>query len=150
MRYFDSSKFITDLANGNICVVVGWAGGVLDAKSASEAAGNGRQIEYRIPREGAPIWVESLVLLNDAPNPQQGLQFIDYMLRPQVIAATTRYLKYPNGNLAAKALVEQQIRDNPSVYPSAAVLDTLFPLEPLPLKLERVRTRVWSKVKSGS
>jgi len=150
VRYFDSSKFITDLANGNICVVVGWAGGVLDAKSASEAAGNGRQIEYRIPREGAPIWVESLVLLNDAPNPQQGLQFIDYMLRPQVIAATTRYLKYPNGNLAAKALVEQQIRDNPSVYPSAAVLDTLFPLEPLPLKLERVRTRVWSKVKSGS
>lgn len=72
------------------------------------------------------------------------------MLRPAVIAQTTNYLKYPNGNLAAKALIDQKIRDNPSVYPSQSVLDTLFPLEPLPLKLERVRTRAWSKVKSGS
>ncbi|TYK55375.1 polyamine ABC transporter substrate-binding protein [Pseudomonas synxantha] len=150
IRYFDSSRFITDLANGDICAVVGWAGGVMDARKAADAAGNGRRIQYSIPKEGAPIWVENLVLLNDAPNPQQGLAFIDYMLRPPVIAASSNYLSYANANKDAKGLVDAKVRDNPGVYPSKAVLDTLFALEPLPLKLERVRTRVWSKVKSGT
>ena len=150
IRYFDSSKFITDLANGNVCVVLGWAGGVQDAKTASQVAGNGRNIRYSIPREGAPIWVESMVLLNDAPNPQQGLAFIDYMLRPQVIARTSTYLKYPNANQDARPLMDPSLRDNPDIYPDEKVMATLFPLEPLPLKLERVRTRVWSKVKSGT
>lgn len=150
IRYFDSSRFITDLANGNICAVVGWAGGVMDAKKAADAAGNGRRIQYSIPKEGAPVWVESLVLLSDAPNPQQGLAFIDYMLRPEVIAQSSNYLSYANANQDARSLVDEKVRNDPGVYPSKAVLDTLFPLEPLPLKLERVRTRIWSKVKSGT
>ena len=150
IRYFDSSRFITDLANGNICAVVGWAGGVMDAKKAADAAGSGRHIQYSIPKEGAPVWVENLVLLNDAPNPQQGLAFIDYMLRPDVIAQTSNYLSYANANIDAKALVEAKVRNDPGVYPSPVVLETLFALEPLPLKLERVRTRIWSKVKSGT
>lgn len=150
IRYFDSSRFITDLANGNICAVVGWAGGVMDARKAADAAGNGRNIQYSIPKEGAPVWVESLVLLSDAPNPQQGLAFIDYMLRPEVIAQSSNYLSYANANKDARSLVDEKVRDNPGVYPSKAVLDTLFPLEPLPLKMERVRTRIWSKVKSGT
>ncbi|MBP5074294.1 polyamine ABC transporter substrate-binding protein [Pseudomonas chlororaphis] len=150
IRYFDSSKFITDLANGNICVVLGWSGGVFDAQVASQKANNGRHLVYSIPREGGPVWVENLVLPKDAPHPQDGLKFIDYLLRPQVIAQSSDYLGYPNANRDATALVAQKIRDNPGVYPSAEVMATLFPLEPLPLKMERVRTRVWSKVKTGS
>ncbi|WP_397452784.1 polyamine ABC transporter substrate-binding protein [Pseudomonas sp. NA-150] len=148
--YFDSSKFISDLANGNVCVVLGWAGGVSDAQKASLAAGNKRNLVYSIPREGAPVWVESLVQLNDAPNSEQGYAFINYMLRPEVIAESSNYLSYPNANKDATALVEQKIRDNPGVYPSRQVMDTLFPLEPLPLKIERVRTRVWNTVKTGA
>jgi putrescine transport system substrate-binding protein len=150
IRYFDSSRFISDLANGNVCVVLGWAGGVMDARKASEAAGNGRQIEYSIPREGAPLWVESLVLLNDAPHPEQGLAFINYMLDPQVIARSSNYLSYANANKDATDLVEENIRRNPGVYPSKEVLATLFTLETMPLKVERIRTRMWSKIKSGS
>lgn len=150
IRYFDSSRFISDLANGNVCVVLGWSGGVFEAKLSAENAGNGRQLRYSIPREGAPMWLENMVLLKQAPNPQQGLAFINYMLRPEVIAASTNYLGYPNANKDATDLVDTNIRDNPTVYPPQAVLDTLFPLEPLPLKLERVRTRVWSQVKTGS
>ncbi len=148
--YFDSSKFISDLANGNVCVVLGWGGGVADAQKASELAGNHRNLVYSIPREGAPVWVESLVQLNDAPNPEQGLAFINYMLRPEVIAQASNYLSYPNANKDATALVDQKIRDNPGVYPSKEVLDTLFPLQPLPLKMERVRTRTWNTVKTGA
>lgn len=150
IAYFDSSRFISDLANGNVCVVLGWAGGVSDAQKASELAGNHRNLVYSIPREGAPVWVESMVQLNDAPNPEQGLAFINYMLRPEVIAESSNYLSYPNANKDATALVEKKIRDNPGVYPSKDVLSTLFPLEPLPLKLERIRTRAWNTVKTGN
>ncbi|VEF10907.1 polyamine ABC transporter substrate-binding protein [Pseudomonas fluorescens] len=148
--YFDSSRFISDLANGNVCVVLGWGGGVADAQKASRLAGNHRNLVYSIPREGAPVWVENLVQLNDAPHPEQGLAFINYMLRPEVIAQASNYLSYPNANKDATPLVEQKIRDNPGVYPSRKVLDTLFPLEPLPLKMERVRTRTWNTVKTGT
>ena len=150
ITYFDSSKFITDLANGNICAVVAWSGGVHDAQVAVAKAGNGRQLVYRIPKEGSSVWVENLVLLKDAPHSPQGLSFINYMLRPEVIAKSSNYLGYPNANKTATPLVDQVLRDNPGAYPSAATLATLFPGKPLPLKTERIRTRVWTKVKSGT
>lgn len=150
IRYFDSSKYGSDLANGEVCVVLGWAGGVFGSQESAKLAGNGRKIIYSIPREGAPVWVENLVLLKDAPNPVEGMAFINYMLRPEVIAKTSNYLSYPNGNRDATALVEESIRDNPVAYPSKQVLDTLFPLEPISLKMERMRTRLWTDIKTGS
>lgn len=149
IRYFDSSKFTTDLANGDICVVVAWGGSVLNAKTNADHANNGVKLAYNIPREGAPVWFENMVLLKDAPHPQQGYQFINYMLRPEIIAKSANYVAYPSGNKDAMPFIDPQVRDNPSVYPPKEVLDKLFVLETLPLKLERVRTRVWSKVKNG-
>ncbi|MNF86003.1 Putrescine-binding periplasmic protein precursor [compost metagenome] len=122
---------------------------MLDAKASAEQAGNGVQIEYSLPKEGAPVWFDTLVLLKQAPHPTQGLAFIDYLMRPEVVAPITDYLRYPNGNRSATALVSAATRNNPAVYPSAETMARLFTLEPLPLKTERIRTRVWSKVKSG-
>ncbi|MBA6133273.1 MULTISPECIES: polyamine ABC transporter substrate-binding protein [Pseudomonas] len=150
IRYFDSSKFTTDLANGDICAVVGWGGSVYSAKVTADHANNGVKLVYSIPEEGAPVWFENMVLLKDAPHPQQGYDFINYMLRPQVIAKSSDYVGYPNGNKDATALINPQLRDNPAFYPSKEVMATLYALETLPLKLERVRTRIWSKVKSGT
>ncbi|WP_223590860.1 polyamine ABC transporter substrate-binding protein [Pseudomonas sp. A-R-19] len=150
VRYFDSSKFTTDLANGDICAVVAWGGSVYNAKVTADHANNGVKLAYSIPREGAPVWFENMVLLKDAPHPQQGYDFINYMLRPQVIAKSSNYVGYPNGNKDASAFIDPQLRDNPGVYPTKEVMATLYPLETLPLKLERVRTRLWSKVKSGT
>ncbi len=149
IAYFNSSKFITDLSNGDICVAVGWAGGMLDAKANAEQAGNGVRIEYSLPKEGAPVWFDTLVLLKQAPHPTQGLAFIDYLMRPEVIAPITDHLRYPNGNRSATPLVSATTRNNPAVYPPAETMARLFTLEPLPKKTERIRTRVWSKVKSG-
>jgi putrescine transport system substrate-binding protein len=81
IAYFNSSKFISDLSNGNICVAVGWSGAMLEAKTNAEQAGNGVKIAYSLPKEGAPVWFDTLVLLKDAPHPAQGLAFIDYLLR---------------------------------------------------------------------
>ncbi|MEN5092482.1 polyamine ABC transporter substrate-binding protein [Pseudomonas protegens] len=147
--YFDSSKIDTDLAGGNICVVVGWANGALAAQAANESANTGRTINYSLPREGALVWSENLVLLKDAPHPKEGLAFINYMMRPEVIAKTSNHTLYPNANKDATEFVQQKLRDNPWIYPDKATVATLVPLEPLPLKLERIRTRVWTKVKSS-
>ena len=149
IAYFNSSKFISDLSNGNICVAVGWSGAMLEAKTNAEQANNGVKIAYSLPKEGGPVWFDTLVLLKDAPNRAQGLAFIDYLLRPEVIAPVSDHLSYPNGNRAATTRVAAATRDNPAVYPSPAAMATLYTLEPLPKAAERVRTRVWSKVKNG-
>ncbi|KDO00903.2 MULTISPECIES: polyamine ABC transporter substrate-binding protein [Pseudomonas] len=147
--YFDSSRIDADLADGNICAVVGWANGALAAQAINEKAKTGRKITYSLPREGALVWSENLVLLKDAPHPKEGMAFINYMLRPEIIAKTSNHTLYPNANKDATAFVEQTLRDNPWIYPDKKTVATLIPLEPLPLKLERIRTRVWTKVKSG-
>ena len=136
IRYFDSSRVDTDLSNGNVCVVVGWQGTAYMAQVNNEQAGNGRHIAYSIPREGSLVWAENMVLLKDAPHPQQGYALIDYLLRPEVIARTSNYVGYPNGNQAALPLVERKLRENPAVYLSKETMATLFPLETLPLKVE--------------
>ncbi len=148
--YFDSSRIDTDLADGNICAVVGWANGALAAQAINEKSNSGRNIAYSLPREGALVWSENWVLLKDARHPKAALAFINYMLRPQVIAKTSNYMLYPNANKDATEFVEQKLRDNPWIYPDKKTMATLVPLEPLPLKAERIRTRVWTKVKSGT
>lgn len=149
VRYFDSGKLAQDLANGNVCLIVSWAGDASVAMDVSEKANNGRKIAYSIPQEGALVWSENLVLLKDAPHPVQGMSFINYLLRPDVIAKTASYTGYPTGNKDVKTLPNRKVIDNPGLKPSQEVIETLFPLEPLPLKLERIRTRIWAKVKSG-
>jgi putrescine transport system substrate-binding protein len=149
IAYFNSSKFISDLSNGNICVAVGWSGAMLEAKNTAEQAGNGVKIAYSLPKEGAPVWFDTLVLLKDAPHPEQGMAFIDYLMRPEVIAPVSDHLNYPNGNRSATTLVAEATRSNPAVYPPAEAMATLFTLQPLPPATERVRTRIWSKVKNG-
>lgn len=147
--YFDSSRIDADLADGNICAVVGWANGALAAQAINEKNQTGRKIAYSLPREGALVWSENLVLLKDAPHPKEGMAFINYMLRPEIIAKTSNHTLYPNANKDATEFVEQQLRDNPWIYPDKKTVASLVPLEPLPLALERIRTRVWTKVKSG-
>jgi putrescine transport system substrate-binding protein len=148
--YFDSSRIDADLADGNICAVVGWANGALAAQAINEKASTGRKISYSLPREGALVWSENLVLLKDAPHPKAGMVFINYMLQPKIIAKTSNHTLYPNANKDATEFVERKLRDNPWIYPDKKTIATLIPLEPLPLKLERIRTRVWTKVKSGT
>lgn len=150
IRYFNSAKFTTEIANGDICAVVGWGGSVYSAKLNAENANNGVKLAYSIPREGAPMWINTLVALKSAPNPQPAYAFLDYMLRPESIAKNSNYLGYPNGNRDATALVDERLRNDPMLYPPKSVMDNLFPLKTLPLKLERVRTRTWSRIKNGT
>lgn len=149
VRYFHSSKYVSDLANGNICVAVGYSGDIFQAAARAEEAGNGVEIAYAIPSEGANLWFDMLAIPVDARNVDEAHAFIDYLLRPEVIAAVSDYVGYANPNPAAGALMDQDVRNDPSVYPPQAVLDRLYVSAELPRDIQRLMTRSWTRVKTG-
>lgn len=147
VTYFHSSKYVSDLANGDICVAVGFSGDVLQAAAA---AGGKVKLDYILPKEGGPIWFDMIAMPVDAPNPQAAYAFMNYLLEPKVIATISDYVHYANGNAEADSLVDPAIKADNKVYPPQAVIGSLFPLEAMPLKIDRLRTRIWSKVKNGA
>ncbi|EBJ1004087.1 spermidine/putrescine ABC transporter substrate-binding protein PotF [Salmonella enterica] len=149
IRYFHSSQYINDLANGDTCVAIGWAGDVWQAANRAKEAKNGVNISFSIPKEGAMAFFDVFAIPADARNKDEAYQFLNYLLRPDVIAHISDHVFYANANKAATALVSQQVRDNPGIYPPADVRDKLFTLKVQEPKIDRVRTRAWTKVKSG-
>ena len=149
VTYFHSSKYISDLANGDICVAGGFSGDILQAESRAKEAKNGVNIGYNIPKEGAAIWFDMVAMPADAPNEKAGYAFMNYLLRPEVMASITNYVHYANGNLAADSLVDPAIKADTKVYPSPEMMGKLFALEAMPLNIDRVRTRVWNTIRTG-
>jgi putrescine transport system substrate-binding protein len=149
VRYFHSSQYINDLANGEVCLVLGWSGDVFIARDRAREAGNGNEIAYFIPREGALVWFDTMAIPKDAPHPDNAHRFIDYVLRPAVIAAITNHVNYPNANAAATPLVDEAIRGDGAVYPDAATRQNLFPNAVNPPDYDRLVTRAWTRIKTN-
>ncbi|MEL7557781.1 polyamine ABC transporter substrate-binding protein [Stutzerimonas chloritidismutans] len=149
VRYFHSSKYISDLANGNICIAAGFSGDIFQAAARADEAGKGIDIAYTIPKEGGNLWFDMLAIPVDAQNVEEAHAFINYLLEPEVIASVSDYVGYANPNLKAGELMDQEVRNDPSVYPPQAVLDRLYVSAELPQKIIRLMTRTWTKVKSG-
>lgn len=149
IRYFHSSQYINDLANGDICVAVGWAGDIWQAANRAQEANNGVQVSYFIPEQGALAFFDVFAMPADAKNVDEAYQFLNYLLRPDVIAHISDYVYYANANKAATPLVDAAVRNNPGIYPSADVRAKLFTLKVQSPKIDRVRTRAWTRVKSG-
>ena len=150
VRYFHSSKYMSDIANGEICVAVGYSGSFSQAANNAKQANNGVTVDMRLPKEGAPIWFDMMAIPKDAKNIDEAHAFINFLLQPQVIAPISDFVGYPNPNKDATALVAESIRTNPNLYPTAEAMQKLYTLEPLPRAAERARTRAWSKIKTGS
>ena len=149
ISYFHSSKYTGDLANGDICVAVGFSGEVLQAESRAKEAKNGVKIGYQIPKEGAAIWFDMVAMPADAPDEKAGYAFMNYLLEPQVMADITNSVHYANGNSAADSLVDPEIKGDTKIYPSEAMMGKLFALEAMPLNIDRIRTRVWNTIRMG-
>ena len=149
VRKFHSSQYINDLANGDVCIALGYSGDVIQARNRAAEANNGVRIAFRVPKEGAQFSIDMLGIPKDAPHPGNALRFIDYILRPPVIAAISDAVSYPNPNAAATALVKPDIRDDPGIYPPDAVRKLFYVDLPAPRDYERARTRAWNRVKAG-
>lgn len=149
VRKFHSSEYINDLANGDICVALGYSGDVVQARNRAAEAKNGVEIVFRVPREGALMAVDMMGIPKDAPDSDNALAYINYILRPEVAAAITNTVSYPNPNLAATRFVKPEIRDDPGIYPPEAVRKLFHGDVPAPRDYERARTRAWNRVKAG-
>lgn len=147
---FHSSEYINALANGDICMAVGWSGDVLQARDRAEEAGAGIEIDYVIPQEGAMMWFDQMAIPADAPHPDAAHAFINYIMDPEVIAKASNYVYYANGNIASKPYLIEDVIDDPAIYPDDETMDRLFTTTPYDAGAQRALNRVWTQVKTGS
>ena len=146
IRYFHSSQYIDDLGNGDICLAMGYSG---DMFIAADNAAEGTEVGYLIPEEGAPTLFDFLAIPIDAPHPENAHKFIDYILQPQVVADITNAVFYANPNPASLEFVDEEVKSNPSIYPSAETLAKAFTMKAHSPDFEEVLTRTWTRIKTG-
>lgn len=149
VRKFHSSEYITALATGEICLVVGWSGDIKQAQKRAAEAKGVVEIGYTIPKEGAQMFFDNFAIPKDAPHPAEAHAFIDYMLRPEVAARNTNFVVYANGNLASQKSVDPKILNDRSVYPDAATMAKLYTITARDQKTQRLTNRLWTRIKTG-
>ncbi len=150
IQKFHSSEYINALANGDICVAVGWSGDILQARDRAAEADNGVEVAYNAPKEGAQMWFDQMAIPVDAPNPEGAHVFLNFIMDAQNMAAASNYVYYANGNEASQEFLVEDVIGDPAIYPDAATLDNLFTTTPYPPNVQRVVTRLWTKIKSGT
>ncbi|MFG6499627.1 polyamine ABC transporter substrate-binding protein [Sulfitobacter sp. 1A13191] len=150
IQKFHSSEYINALANGDVCVAVGWSGDILQARDRADEADNGVEIAYNAPSEGAQMWFDQMAIPVDAPNPEGAHKFLNFIMDAENMAAASNYVYYANGNKASQEHLVEDVIGDPAIYPSEAALNNLFTTTPYPPKVQRVVTRLWTKIKSGT
>ena len=149
IRRFHNSAQINDLANGDICLTMGWSGDMLQARDRAWEAENNVEIAYVIPDEGALSWFDMMAIPADAPHPGNAHKFLDYIMRPEVIAKASNYVYYANGNAASTPLLDAEITEDPGIYPTDEARKGLYVTNPYPQKVQRFITRMWTRIKGA-
>lgn len=149
IRYFSSTKLISDLPNREVCVAMSWSGDYAQAAARAEEAGIDIDLRYTMPKEGSGLWADGMFIPSDAPHKKNAYLFINYILRPQVTADISNYVFYANANEASRRFLKPEVLNTPGIYPDEAAWDLLYPVYFGEPKQERLRTRTWSHVKSG-
>jgi len=149
IRMISSSQYIEALANGEICIAVGYSGDVLQARDRAAEAGKPVDIRFSIPQEGALMWFDTLAVPADAKHPGNAHLFIDYLLRPEVAARNSDFVNYANANLKATELVNEELRNDPSIYPTAETKARLQPNLSKSAEFTRLLNRSWTRFTTG-
>ncbi len=145
ITYFHSSQYINDLANGDICVAIGWSGDVLQASDRAAEADNGVEVNYVIPKEGALAWFDLMAIPADAPHKENAHKFMEFLMHPEIMASITDYVWYANAIPSSKAMIDEEIINHPGIYPSDETLAKLYSDKMMPAKISRTVTRTWTK-----
>ncbi len=150
IKKFHSSEYISALASGEICVAVGWSGDVLQARDRAAEADNGVEIAYNAAKEGSLMWFDMMAIPVDAPNPDGAHKFLNFIMDAENMAAASNYVYYANGNKASQEFLVEDVIGDTAIYPDAETLETLYTVQPVEPKMQRVITRLWTKIKSGT
>ena len=149
IRTFDSQDYWHQLASNEICVAIAWSSDYSVAQARARENNTGAHLAFVLPKEGSNITYNALLIPRSAPHPQAAHQFLNFILDAKVIAQITNDIYYGNDNLAAKPFVRPDIQNDPAVYPTPGVRSRLY----LPVELgsdyDRLRTRVWTRIKTG-
>ncbi len=149
VKYVNSSKYIEDLANGEVCLSLGWSGDVLQSRDRAREAGKGIEIKYLIPKEGAVMFFDMLAIPADAKRPKNAHLFIDFLLRPEVAARNSNFVNYANSNSASLPLVSESVRNDRGIYPAPELKPKLVPDLAESPQFTRLLTRSWTRFKTG-
>ena len=149
VRKIHSSQYIDDLANGDLCIAVGWSGDILQARDRADEAGQGVKIKFTIPKEGTIVWFDMLAIPADAKHPKNAHAFINYLMEPQVAANNSNFVNYANGNGASLAMVSDEVKNDPGIYPTPEVKAKLFPSLAYGEDFQRLMNRMWTKFQTG-
>jgi len=149
IRMIHSSQYIDSLANGDLCISLGWSGDILQAKARAKDAGQGVDIGLKVPKEGTIIWFDMYAIPADAPHPDNAHAFINFMMKPEVAAANSNFVHYANGNAASVALLDPAVHNDPGVYPPKEVMDKLFPNLARSAEYTRSLNRTWTRFTTG-
>jgi putrescine transport system substrate-binding protein len=149
VRSIEAQGIIGDLANGSLCLGLSWGGEVTQARYRALEAGNGVKIRYFIPREGAVAGLDLLSIPADAPHPENAHKWLNYLMRPRVMADISNVLKYPNGNKASLQFVHEAIKNDPAIYPDAGTFAKLSVETMQPPEVKRLMTRLWTRFRTG-
>jgi putrescine transport system substrate-binding protein len=149
VRKFHSSEYLNALANGEICLVVGFSGDIKQAQKRAAEAKGGVAVGYAIPKEGAQLWFDNLAIPNDAPHVDEAHALINYLLEPAVAAKNTNFISYANGNLTSQKFVDPSIMDDRTIYPDAATMAKLYVITAHDQKTQRLINRLWTRIKTG-
>jgi putrescine transport system substrate-binding protein len=149
IKYFSSTKMMLDLPSQEVCIAMAWSGDYSIAASRAAEAGIELDLGYTVPLQGAVDWYDVMYIPSDAPHLNNAYLFLDFMLRPEVVARASNFIGYANANRDATPLVDPEITSDPAIYPDAETMRRLQSTTVLPPKLERRRSRTWTKIKTG-
>jgi putrescine transport system substrate-binding protein len=146
---FSSSGYINDMANGSICVALGWSGDINIARQRAIDGKTGHKIEALLPSTGGLLFFDVMVIPNDATHPGNAHKFINYLLKPEVHAGLTNKVFYANPNLESKKFIKPEVANNPSVFLSKENLDKMKAPDALNNDLRRLMTGTYTAFKTG-
>ncbi|TKC92433.1 polyamine ABC transporter substrate-binding protein [Trinickia terrae] len=146
---FNSSGYINDLANNDICVALGWSGDVGIARRRTMEAKRSYEVKFENVKEGGLLWFDVMVIPKDAPHPEAAMKWINYIEDPKVNAAITNEVFYPTANHAARQYVTPAVVGDQTVYPPDDVLKKMTLMKPIPTDILRLENRLWAQLKTG-
>jgi putrescine transport system substrate-binding protein len=149
IRSFDSAEYLNGLANQEICIAMSWSSDYALSRARARAVGVNVKLAFTVPKEGGNQNFSSFLMPEGGPHPQAAYQFINFMLRPDVIAEVTNEIFYGNDNIASRSLVNPSILNDPTLYPTPEIEARLFRSTEASAATERIRTRTWTRVKTA-
>jgi len=146
---FSNAGYIDDLANGNLCLVMGYSGDINIAARRARENKSGQEIVALIPKTGGIVFVDAMAIPKDAPHPLNAHKFIDFILRPEIHAGLTNTVFYANPNKASLPFVVPEVAKEKSVFLSPEDLAKMAMPDVLTNEAKRHMTRLYTRFKTG-